>query len=226
MKNLLPVLLGSLLFVFVLLASSYAQIGEVAGPMNFNVSLGSSESLTLTIINGGGDAIEYMATPTITTSIPNSTAPQVSVIPTNGSIAPHSQARLNVTAYIPGSKNKPGMVWNGYVSVVEVSNVTVVSGARIQAGALKMFTITAAAPKFQPLYVLVAMLAVAGIGLVAYRFVSTRRAKRAAAKKVVRRGAKMRAARKARKGQAKRRKAAASRARKTTKGRRATRRKR
>lgn len=223
MKNLLPVLFGSLLFVFVLLALSYAQIGEVAGPLNFNVSLGSRESLTLTIANGGGDAIEYMATPTITTSILNSTAPQVSITPMNGSISPHSQFQLNVTAYVPSNKNKPGMTWNGYVSVVEVSNVTIVSGARIQAGALKMFTITAAKPKFNELYVLVAMLVVAGIGIGGYYVISNMRAKKTKAKVVknVRKGTK-RAARK--KGKGRRRKAAKARKTTTTRRRRTTRR--
>ena len=88
MRNLLPTLSEPFL-ISVLLGASYAQIGEVAGPLNFNVSIGSRQSLTLTIVNGGsGGPISYMATPTITTVIPNSTAPTVTVKPMNGTIAP------------------------------------------------------------------------------------------------------------------------------------------
>jgi type IV secretory pathway VirB6-like protein len=99
---------------------------------------------------------------------------------------------LNVTVYIPGGKNKPGMVWDGYVSVAELSNTTMVGGATLQAGVLKRLTITAATPKFQPLYVLVAMLAIAGVALVAYYYVMPKMRARRAPKKKATEGAKAR----------------------------------
>ena len=183
MRNLLPTLLGSLFLISVLLGASYAQIGEVAGPLNFNVSIGSRQSLTLTIVNGGsGGPISYMATPTITTVIPNSTAPTVTVKPMNGTIAPRSMVHLNVTVYMPSGKNKPGMMWSGYVSTVELSNTSVVNGANIQAGALKIMTITAAASKFQEIYILIAAVVVTCAGIGGYQVVKKMRAKKVAKK--------------------------------------------
>ena len=178
MKLLFATLLGCLVLVSALLGASYAQIGEVAGPLNFNVSIGSRQSLTLTIVNGGSVPLSYMATPTVTTILPNSTTPQVTVTPVNGSIPARSMARLNVTVYMPGGRNKPGMVWGGYVSTVELSNSSVASGANIQAGALKIMTITAAPAKFQEIYILIAALAIVCVGAGAYQVVKRERAKR------------------------------------------------
>lgn len=210
MKNPSPIVFGGLLFIFVLLVSSYAQIGEVAGPLNFNVSIGSRESLTFTIINGGSDTLVYMATPTITTSIPNATTPQVIITPMNGTIPPHTQLPLNVTVYMPAGKNKPGMTWNGYISAVAVTNTTIVNGATIQAGALKIMTITAAEPKGQEGYVLVAILVIVGIGVGAYYAVSRLRARKGRAKRPLKRAKKV-TKRAARRGKAMRRRKAAAR---------------
>ena len=178
MKTILPTLLGCLFLILVLFGTAYAQIGEVAGPLNFNVSIGSRQSLVLTIVNGGSAPISYQATPMITTVIPNSTTPRITVNPSNGSIAGRSIVHLNVTVYMPGGKNRPGMVWNGYISTVEMSNSSVTNGANIQAGALKIFSITAAPAKFQEIYILIAALAIACVGIGAYQVVKRQRAKR------------------------------------------------
>jgi hypothetical protein len=208
MKYALIVLLVGI-FCFVLLASSYAQIGEVAGPLNFNVSIGSRQSLTLTIINGGSDTLAFEATPTITTSIPNSTAPRVSMMPQNGTIPAHSELGLNVTVYMPGGKNKAGMVWDGYVSTVEMSNDTLIgSGANVRSGALKIMTITAAPAKFQEIYILIAAIGVTVVGIGGYHGVKRMRAKiakkKASAKKARKVSKRKRAAKKSRKAAARR----------------------
>jgi hypothetical protein len=149
--------------------------------------------------------------------IPNTTTPKISLNPSNGTIQPHTQQPINVTVYMPGGKNKPGMVWNAYVSTVAVANTTVVNGATIQAGALKMMTITAAKPKFQVIYVLVAMVACAIVAVGIYQVVSVRRARKAKVKKAptAMRAAKKVTKRAARKGKKKavrrKRKAAARR---------------
>jgi cytochrome c biogenesis factor len=70
------------------------------------------------------------------------------------------------------------MVWNGYISTVEMSNSSVTNGANIQAGALKIFSITAAPAKFQEIYILIAALAIACVGIGAYQVVKRQRAKR------------------------------------------------
>lgn len=145
-------LIKKVLFLFVLsnliFGLSFAQIGEVAGPVNFNVSVGSTQSLIVTIVDGGNTPIMFNATPLITTVIKNATAPIMKVYPQNGTIQPHSQVALNLTAYVPGG-DKPGMFWNGQLSVISNSSTKINgSGAIIHEGTLKIFTVTAAQQKF------------------------------------------------------------------------------
>jgi hypothetical protein len=178
MKSPSPVFLVGLLFAFAVIGVSCAQIGEVAGPLNFNVSIGSRQSLTFTLANGGSTAFEFNVTPFITTDIPNTIAPTIIITPMNGTISPHRLFPLNVTVYMhSGEKNAPGMTWNGYLSAIMVSNVSVTNGAVIQAGALKIMTITAAPAKFNLLYAVLEVLACVVVIVGIYYAVSKRRAK-------------------------------------------------
>ncbi len=168
-----------ILFSFLLsiiLSMPLAQIGEVAGPVNFNVSAGSSQSLSVTIVNGGSSSLFFNATPIVTTSIVNETTPTVIVSPKNGTIGPHSQVVLNLTAFVPGA-DKPGLEWNGQLSVVSNSLSTITgSGAIIQEGALKIFTITSAQPKFNMLFVILIVI-IAAILIVAFYYFYKKRTK-------------------------------------------------
>ena len=156
---------------------SLAQIGEVAGPVNFNVSSGSSQSLTVTIVNGGNNPLSFNATPLVTTVIANETTPTAIVSPKTGTIGPHSQISLNLTAYVPGN-DKPGLEWNGQLSVVSNSSSTINgSGAIIQEGALKIFTITSAQPKFNILLVVLIIVIVAILAIIVY-YIYKKRLKR------------------------------------------------
>jgi hypothetical protein len=167
-KNI--ILIGSLILIFGLLNLSFSSIGQIAGPLNFNVSIGGTQSQTLTIINSGDEPINYSSTPTVTTLIPNATMPQITINPSNGIVEPHGRVCLNVTVYMPGNKNKPGMKWQGYVSTVELTTMSMVGGANIQAGVLKMMAITAAPPKIPiMLYAGIAIaVAIVVIAIVAY----------------------------------------------------------
>lgn len=162
------------LLLSTILGMSLAQIGEVAGPVNFNVSAGSSQSLSVTIVNGGNNPLFFNATPLVTTVIVNETTPTVIVSPKNGTIGPHSQAVLNLTAFVPGG-DKPGLEWNGQLSVVSNSLSTITgSGAIIQEGALKIFTITSAQPKFNVLFAILIVVIVAILIILFYYFYKKR----------------------------------------------------
>ncbi|MCL5423467.1 MAG: hypothetical protein M1385_00080 [Candidatus Marsarchaeota archaeon] len=166
-----------------ILSMPLAQIGEVAGPVNFNVSAGSSQSLSVTIVNGGNNPLFFNATPIVTTLIANEITPTVTVFPKNGTIGPHSQAVLNLTTFVPGS-DKPGLEWNGQLSVVSNSLSTITgSGAIIQEGALKIFTITSAQPKFNILFVILIIVIVVILIVVFYYFYKKRANKRKGAHK-------------------------------------------
>jgi hypothetical protein len=167
--------------------------------LNFNVSIGGTNSQTLTIINSGDNQINYTSHPTITTLIPNATMPTVTITPNNGVISPHGRVCLNVTVYIPGNKNKPGMIWQGYISTVELSSMSIVGGANIQAGVLKMMTITAAQP-VTPwlLYAGIAIIVAIVVIAVAYYYLKKRgkKATKAIAAKAGKAAAKKRTAKK------------------------------
>lgn len=147
---------------------SYAQIGEVAGPVNFNVSVGSYQSLPVTIVDGGNAPIAFNVTYVLTTKIKNVTAPIVTINPMNGTINPHSEVVLNVTTYVPGN-DKPGTFWNGQISVVSNSVAQITgSGAIIRAGTLKIFTITAAQPKSNILLIVLIIVIIVILIIIVY----------------------------------------------------------
>jgi len=98
------------LFLFLLsfiLSTAYAQLGQQAGPLIFNVTLGGSQTLNYSILNGGSSPINFTVILPILNTIPNNQTPIVKVYPMNGTLAPHSQQTIHVTVFMP-AKNKPG----------------------------------------------------------------------------------------------------------------------
>lgn len=171
----IPIILALALF-----SVSYAQIGEVAGALVLNVSLGGSNSTTLTILNSGAQPIPFNVTlPTLST-IPNRTTPRVTVRPMEGEIPAHSQLVLNVTAYMPSAKNKPGLSWSGIIQVVQTSNSTQKGVAIIQGGVAKIITINSIAPKssiYTYLVPAVGLIVIIALALGAYWYTRNRKAK-------------------------------------------------
>jgi hypothetical protein len=164
------------IFSFIFYNVAYAQLGEVAGPLNFNVSVGSSASLQYTLINGGSQPIHYQIVLPSLNIVPNSTAPTFTVSQMNGTISPQSQLVINVTAYMP-SNDKPGMHWGGILQAVEVSNITISgSGAVIHQGVAKLVGVTAAQPKGIPLlYIVLAIVVLIIIIVLVYYFMRRRK---------------------------------------------------
>ena len=128
-------------------------IGEVAGPLNFQVPVGHSETLhQWTIIDGGDTPLNFMidvpGSLQVTSSANSSegqTIPTVTAFPLNGTIQPHGMFVVNVTVYMP-LNNTPGQTsWEGLISAVEVTNQSNSGGAFgavILQGVAKVLSIT------------------------------------------------------------------------------------
>src|ERR1700730_3080453 len=123
----------SFLFFALIQSISYAQIGEIAGALVYNVSVGSSNTSHLTIFNSGTSPIHFSVGLPQFNPIPNETSPTVFIYPMNGTIAPQESYKLNVTVYMPGN-DKPKTKWDGLIQVVQIANQTIVGGATVQAG--------------------------------------------------------------------------------------------
>ena len=141
-----------ILVVSAMSSLAYAQFGEIAGQLHTNVSIGSSNSVSFTLVNGGSTPIRFqiITPPQFQSATPNTMAPTVTANPMNGTITPGSEFTVNVTVYVPSSKNNtPGTQWTGIIQAVVVSNSSSLSGsgANIQEGVAKIITITAQAPR-------------------------------------------------------------------------------
>ena len=233
-------LVAALSFLILLLFSSvvYAQIGEIAGHLNFYVQVGGSNSLPFTIANGGSTPVHFVVQPYYIGGVANRTTPTIKIEPTSGTIEPYSQYTLNVTATVPAKNNSVGFLfwqtipaglgWSGNLEVVATGSSSVNGGANIEAGVVKIFTITPyTVPPGPIVYAVIAALIVIVAGIVFYfgvyrrRYVRYRPSSKAAAAraKAVAMSKKMRGRRAARK-RTQRRKARGARARKATRRRR------
>jgi len=230
----------SFLFLFLIsfiLSTAYAQLGEQAGPLVFNVTLGGSQTLNYSILNGGSSPINFTVILPILNTIPNNETPIVKVYPMNGTLAPHSQQVMHVTVFM-SAKDKPGLTWSGGyakgtsgIAVVEGSPSIISSGmgAVVYAAILKGIIIKSAKPPVNIMLivgiVLLATIIVAGGALYYYyrkraaakakkelrakELAELRARARGKARKVVKKKAKAKpkAKAKARKARAKRRRA-------------------
>ncbi len=86
---------------------NYAQLGEVAGQLNFNVNLSSSQTQQMIIINSGKTNLQYEVFAPTLQMIANTTTPTITVSPINGTLRPYEQQTINITVYMPGG-DKPG----------------------------------------------------------------------------------------------------------------------
>ncbi len=128
-----------------------AQFGEVAGQLFANVSVGSSNTVTFTLVNSGSTPIsfEVVVPPSYTTSSSNTVFPQVTTNSKYGTVQPGSEFTVTLNVYVPSAKeNKPGTEWVGIVQAIMVKNNSNItgSGANIQAGVAKILTVRAIEP--------------------------------------------------------------------------------
>ena len=137
-----------LIFTTLILGITFAQLGEVAGPVSFNVNISSSQTLQMIVINSGNTTLSYnIILPTLKAQQVNSTTPTVTTPSLNGTIKPYEQMPINITVHMPSANNKPGYSWVGVVQVIETTNQANAGGAVVQSGVAKIISITAAEPK-------------------------------------------------------------------------------
>ncbi len=165
---------SSFLFIlsFLVLGIASAQLGEVAGPVSFNVNISSSQTIQLNVINSGSSPISYkVILPQLVAQQVNSTAPNItSSTPLVGTIMPYTQFPINLTVYMPSGNNKPGYSWSGVVQVIETTNQTQAGGAVVQSGVAKIISISAAQPKpLNPLIYVGGIIIIAIIAAFAYK---------------------------------------------------------
>jgi len=178
------------LFLFLLLSISsitYAQLGEEAGPLIFNITPGGRQTLNYSILNGGSSPINFTVLLPMLSRIPNNETPIIKVYPMNGTLAPHSQQVIYVTVFMPAN-DKPGLTWNGGYSP-ETSGIMVIedapsitngegAGAVVYAAVIKGLIITSATPSINILLIVIILLVIAIVGIIVYYY----RRKRANAK--------------------------------------------
>jgi hypothetical protein len=141
-------LLLLLVFSSPVVSTSYAQLGEVAGHLNFAVQVGHSQTITWTLLNVGSNLTTVSIAPpglqlTSNSQTANQPVPTVTFSPNTVTIQPHSSAVINVTVFMPLNETPYFASWEGIISAQVVSNATNPGGAQIQEGIAKIFSIGA-----------------------------------------------------------------------------------
>ncbi len=169
----------SVLVFSVLVFNAYAQLGEVAGPLNFNVSIGSSQTHQLILINSGNTPITVKTVLNSITTVANASTPTVLCNPEISTIPPHGEQAINITVIMPYNTSDIGKHWQAIISAVEESNVSISgTGAIIVAGMAKIANITASKPKANPLIIFAiaaGIVAIAAGGSAVYYFAFEKR---------------------------------------------------
>lgn len=161
----------------------HAQLGEFAGHMVFNVTLGQSETLQWTIFNSGEYPITWNAVaPSITInnvsgiSSSNRTFPIITLSPSGGTLTPRENQVINVTVYMPAKNNTGGLSWEAIPQVVEVTNNSNPGGATIQVGVAKILAINAVNPQPDYLIYVGAIIVIVAVGGAVYYLKNKNRA--------------------------------------------------
>ncbi|MGC8567793.1 MAG: hypothetical protein ACP5LP_00900 [Candidatus Micrarchaeia archaeon] len=148
MKNI-----AIILMVFTLLGvvanAQKANLGEVAGPLNFNVPLGGNETLNFTILYQGGSEGSFQIIPptlTVTPSTANVITPQVIISPMNGSFS--GMENIKITVNMPSDVEELNHSWTGIIQAVQPINKSsnFSGGAIIAVGVAKTISIKAYKP--------------------------------------------------------------------------------
>lgn len=170
--------IASLLVIVLSLLSfsiAHGQLGEVAGQVHFNVSIGGSQTLNMTVVNSGSSSVGFTASLNSITKIANTTTPKVTVSPASGVLLPHQQENLQITVSMPYNSKDIGKGWEAIISVVEQSNSSSSSGGiTVQEGVAKIITISAKQPTFPLLIIIIIVVIVAVVAGAAFYFIKIR----------------------------------------------------
>ncbi len=133
-------------FLFLFSSISTAQLGEVAGQPHFNVSIGGSNSIQITVINEATYPLPVrVILPSLTSTDANAITPDLTANPMVATIPAGKELNINLTVRMPGGTNKPGYSWSGILQVVTAPNSTSggSTGATIIEGVAKIVSISA-----------------------------------------------------------------------------------
>ncbi len=146
-KEMRVIGLFAIFALFAIPSLAHAQIGERAGPLQFNVSIGGNETIPWTIFNNGNSTVYFVTYVGALQQSDNQITPTIVLMPVNGSIAAHSSIDLNITVYMP-AQNQPGRgSWSTILQVIQTSNQTASGGsAVIMAGLAKAMDIVSKLP--------------------------------------------------------------------------------
>lgn len=155
-ERIAGIVLASVLLLSLLSANSSAQLGEVAGQLNFQVPLGHNQTVLWHLLNEGNTSISIQIGSSSSLQPSNAILaakqplPIVKIIPLNLTIPPHSLVNINVTVFMPKNET-PGLVtWTGQLSAQEVTNATNPGGAVVIQGVGKIFAIGSILPPPPP----------------------------------------------------------------------------
>ncbi len=144
--RILPFLLAASL-IFTPLAT--AQLGEIAGQLNFQVQIGHNETIQLHLLNEGNSSIGVQVTAqnvqfsSNKTTQANQITPTVHVYPENLTVPAYGTSAVNVTVSMPLSNRPNWASWETILSAQETSNATNPGGAVILQGVAKLVAISA-----------------------------------------------------------------------------------
>ncbi len=145
---------------------SSACIGEVAGHMHFNVTLGGNQTLQMQVFNDCDNVtVTYDAFAQLQPNV-NKTTPNITIKPKTGLIAPHQNLMLNITVLMP-SNEMVNTSWSGGAAVIETANALNPGGAQLEGGVAKILSATAIAPIYKPLPIILLILVGIGIAVLA-----------------------------------------------------------
>ncbi len=126
-----------------------AQLGEIAGQLNFAVQVGHNETLQLHLLNEGNSSIGVQVTAQAVqfssnkTTQANQIAPSIFISPEFATVPAYGTVAVNVTVFMPLS-NKPNWAsWEDILSAQEETNASNSGGALILQGVAKLVSMSA-----------------------------------------------------------------------------------
>ncbi len=145
-KTAITITLASVLLLTLFSTQARAQnLGQSAGSLVFNVSLGGNQTLSYTIFDGGSADIAYTVSPPQYNPVGNNINPTVTVTPLSGTLQPGQQTTVLVSVSMPAT-DQVGVKWDGIMQVLASTNASNPGGAVIQGGLGKEVIIYSNAP--------------------------------------------------------------------------------
>lgn len=136
-------LLGLVLSLILIVGVASSQFGMMAGQPHLNVYIGGSNTTNITLMNTGSMPISFNVILPVFPNLKNESVPNVTMSVTSGTIPPHQNMKIYITASLPKNGVKANDTWEGVIQFVQVANTTNPGGAVVASGLAKILTVTA-----------------------------------------------------------------------------------